>query len=78
MLDVMERCLSDRYESWSPKLKEMVPSLGTELSSESALFEQVWSWTKVLELDKPANGMPPAPADSDAHSDAERPAVSAE
>jgi hypothetical protein len=79
MLDVIERCLSDRYESWSPKLKEMVPSLGTELSSESALFEQVWSWgTKVLELDKPANGMPPAPADSDVHSDAERLAVSDE
>jgi malate dehydrogenase (quinone) len=79
MLDVIERCLSDRYESWSPKLKEMVPSLGTELSSESALFEQVWSWgRKVLELDKPANGMPPAPADSDVHSDAERLAVSDE
>lgn len=53
MLDVMERCFADRYPSWLPKLKEMVPSLGTELSNEPALFEEVWSWgTKVLKLDK--------------------------
>jgi malate dehydrogenase (quinone) len=61
MLDVMERCFSDRYPSWLPKLKEMVPSLGAELSSEPALFEEVWSWgTEVLKLDKPADGVPPA------------------
>jgi malate dehydrogenase (quinone) len=54
MLDVMARCFADRYPSWLPKLKEMVPSLGTELSNEPALFEEVWSWgTKVLKLDKP-------------------------
>ena len=35
MLDVMERCFADRYTaSWQPKLKEMVPSLGTKLSDE--------------------------------------------
>jgi malate dehydrogenase (quinone) len=51
MLDVMERCFADRYPSWLPKLKEMVPSLGAELSNEPALFEEVWSWgTKVLKL----------------------------
>jgi malate dehydrogenase (quinone) len=62
MLDAIERCFSDRYPAWLPKLKEMVPSLGTELSNEPALFEEVWSWgTKVLKLDEPANGMPPAP-----------------
>jgi malate dehydrogenase (quinone) len=62
MLDVMERCFGDRYKSWSPKLKEIVPSLGTELSGEPALFEEVWSWgTKVLKLDRPASGVP-APA----------------
>ena len=55
MIDVMERSFSDRYQSWLPKLKEMVPSLGTELSREPALFSEVWSWgTKVLELDRPA------------------------
>jgi malate dehydrogenase (quinone) len=54
MLDVMERCFADRYPSWLPKLKEMVPSLGTELSNEPTLFEEVWSWgTKVLKLNKP-------------------------
>ena len=54
MIDVMERSFSDRYHSWLPKLKEMVPSLGTELSHEPALFSEVWSWgTKVLELDRP-------------------------
>jgi malate dehydrogenase (quinone) len=63
MLDVMERCFGDRYKSWSPKLKEIVPSLGTELSGEPALFEEVWSWgTKVLKLDRPASGMPAAAA----------------
>jgi malate dehydrogenase (quinone) len=54
MIDVMERCFSDRYRAWLPKIKEMVPSLGTELSSEPALFEELWSWgTKVLKLDQP-------------------------
>ncbi|MGX9790933.1 malate dehydrogenase (quinone) [Mycobacterium sp. MMS18-G62] len=61
MLDVIERCFSDRHRSWLPKLKEMVPSLGTSLSDEPELFEEVWSWgTRVLKLDEPANGLPPA------------------
>jgi malate dehydrogenase (quinone) len=69
MLDVMERCFADRYRGWLPKLKEMVPSLGTELSNEPALFEEVWSWgTKVLKLDKPANGLPVATGPDTAHS----------
>ena len=52
MLDVMERCFSARYQSWLPKLKEMVPSLGTKLSDEPRLFEEVWDWgTGVLGLD---------------------------
>jgi malate dehydrogenase (quinone) len=63
MLDVMERCFGDRYKSWSPKLKEIVPSLGAELSGEPALFEEVWSWgTKVLKLDRPASGVSAAAA----------------
>ena len=53
MLDVMERCFPDRYHVWQPKLKEMVPSLGVELSDEPRLFEEVWAWgTKVLKLDR--------------------------
>ncbi|MCW2688886.1 MAG: hypothetical protein JWR37_3776 [Mycobacterium sp.] len=52
MLEVMQRCFADRYESWQPKLKEMVPSLGTELSNEPVLFDEVWAWgSKVLKLD---------------------------
>lgn len=55
MLDVLERCFPDRYPTWLPVLKEMVPSLGTELSGEPTLFDEVWSWgTKVLQLDSPA------------------------
>jgi malate dehydrogenase (quinone) len=70
MLDVMQRCFSDRYPSWLPKLKHMVPSLGAELSNEPALFEEVWSWgTKVLKLDKPASGLPPAPLPVEAGTD---------
>ena len=38
MVDVLERCFGDRYQSWLPKLKEMVPSLGTRLSDEPRLF----------------------------------------
>ncbi len=59
MFDVMKRCFPDRYQDWQPKLKEMVPSLGIELSNEPKLFEEVWArGTKVLKLDKPASGVP--------------------
>ena len=44
MLDVLERCFANRYQSWLPTLKEMVPSLGARLSDEPALFDEVWSW----------------------------------
>ncbi len=55
MLEVMERCFADQYQGWVPKLKEMVPSLGTKLSAEPALFNEVWDYgTKVLKLDAPA------------------------
>lgn len=51
MIGVLQRCFGDRYQSWLPKLKEMVPSLGTKLSDEPRLFEEVWDWgTAVLDL----------------------------
>jgi malate dehydrogenase (quinone) len=60
MCEVMERCFPDRYESSLPKLKEMVPSLGTKLSNEPALFDKVWSWgSKVLGLDVCGPGVSP-------------------
>ncbi|WP_256387045.1 malate dehydrogenase (quinone) [Mycolicibacterium sp. GF69] len=53
MLDVLERCFAKRYQAWLPKIKEMVPSLGHELSSEPGLFDEVWSHgTRVLRLDE--------------------------
>jgi malate dehydrogenase (quinone) len=52
MVAVLQRCFGDRYQSWLPKLKEMVPSLGTKLSDEPRLFEELWGWgTTVLGLD---------------------------
>ena len=55
MFDVMQRCFPQRYDAWLPKLKEMVPSLGHELSAEPALLDEVWSHgTRVLRLDEPA------------------------
>jgi malate dehydrogenase (quinone) len=55
MLDVLKRCFPDRYSFWLPKLKEMVPSLGTKLSDEPRLFEEVWDWgNRVLGLAGPA------------------------
>jgi malate dehydrogenase (quinone) len=62
MLEVLERCFADRFPAWQPKLKEMVPSFGTELSSEPKLFEEVWAWgTKVLKLDQKATDVPAVP-----------------
>jgi malate dehydrogenase (quinone) len=52
MLEVLERCFANRYQSWLPMLKEMVPSLGAKLSDEPALYDEVWTWgTKMLQLD---------------------------
>jgi malate dehydrogenase (quinone) len=51
MLEVLQRCFAERYRSWLPTLKEMVPSLGVQLSREPGLFDEVWSWgSRVLQL----------------------------
>ena len=51
MLDVLQCCFGNRYQSWLPTLKEMVPSLGVRLSDEPELYDEVWSWgTKTLKL----------------------------
>ncbi|WNG89582.1 malate dehydrogenase (quinone) [Mycobacterium sp. ITM-2016-00317] len=64
MFDVMKRCFADRYPSWETRFKEIVPSLGVQLSDEPALFEQIWAHgTKVLKLDKPAGGVPATSGD---------------
>ena len=45
MLEVLQRCFPDRYHGWLPALKEMVPSLGANLSDEPALAEELHMWT---------------------------------
>ncbi len=51
MIDVLQRCFPSEYADWTPKLKEMVPSLGVKLSENQALFHEVWDWsTKALNL----------------------------
>lgn len=37
MFSVIEKCFPDRIEEWMPRLKQMVPSYGTELSADPAL-----------------------------------------
>ncbi|MBY6313059.1 malate dehydrogenase (quinone) [Rhodococcus kroppenstedtii] len=55
MLEVMQRCFADRYESWKPTLTDMVPSLGTKLAENPRLFDEVWAHTtRVLHLDRSA------------------------
>ncbi|PXX63933.1 malate dehydrogenase (quinone) [Nocardia tenerifensis] len=59
MLDVMQRCFPSEYVAWTPKLKEMIPSLGVKLSENQALFHEVWDWTsKALNLTGGANNTP--------------------
>ncbi len=36
MLDVLSRCFPDRMPGWEPKIREMIPSYGTKLSSDPA------------------------------------------
>ncbi len=37
MLSLIEKCFPDRLEAWTPKLTEMIPSYGTQLSDDPAL-----------------------------------------
>ena len=61
MIEVMQRCFADEYPSWEPKLKEMVPSLGSKLSEEPRLFAEVWEHgTRVLGLGAGAGEPEPA------------------
>lgn len=45
MLDVLQRCFPTEYTEWTPRIKELIPSLGVKLSEDQALFAQVWDWT---------------------------------
>lgn len=62
MMEVMQRCFPGQYPGWQPKLKQMVPSLGSKLSNEPRLFAEVWDHgTKVLGLESRGAGSQPNP-----------------
>ena len=53
MLDVLDRCFPQRMADWRPKIEEMVPSYGTDLAGNKALFDELWAWTtSALRLDQ--------------------------
>jgi malate dehydrogenase (quinone) len=41
MLDVLQRCFPDKYESWLPTLKELIPTIGTTLNDRPAEADRV-------------------------------------
>jgi malate dehydrogenase (quinone) len=41
MLNVMERCFPNEFASWTPRLREIIPSLGANLSEEADLYEEI-------------------------------------
>ncbi len=51
MLNVLQQCFGSRFDGWTPKLTEMIPSYGKKLNDEPALFRRLWDWTnRSLEL----------------------------
>jgi malate dehydrogenase (quinone) len=59
MLEVMQRCFPEEYRGWEPRIKEMVPSLGSKLSEEPRLFTEIWEHgSKVLGLGTRPTGQP--------------------
>ncbi|GAA3959581.1 malate dehydrogenase (quinone) [Gordonia caeni] len=51
MISVLQQCFGDRFDGWQGKLTEMIPSYGTKLNDDPALFRQMWDWTnRSLEL----------------------------
>jgi malate dehydrogenase (quinone) len=45
MIEVLQRCYPSQYESWEGKLREMIPSIGQQLSENPKLFRELWDWT---------------------------------
>jgi malate dehydrogenase (quinone) len=41
MLNVMERCFPNEFAGWTPRLREIIPSLGANLSEEPGLYEEI-------------------------------------
>jgi len=53
MLDLITRCFPQKLEAWTPQLKKMIPSYGTQLSSNTAVARKVIAAT-AKELGIPA------------------------
>lgn len=66
MIEVMQRCFAGQYPKWEGQLREMIPSIGTELVKNPSLYQELWAWTnKALHLVPAAEPAPepePAPA----------------
>ncbi|HLP22419.1 MAG TPA: malate:quinone oxidoreductase [Microbacteriaceae bacterium] len=53
MLEVMERCFPERWSAWSVRLRQLIPSLGSTLSSDATSAAASLAHTAtVLELDR--------------------------
>jgi malate dehydrogenase (quinone) len=51
MLGLIEKCFPDRMDAWKPRLVEMIPSYGTQLSDDPALAEKTIARTaKALKI----------------------------
>lgn len=70
MLNVLRDCFSDRFDGWIPQLKTMIPSFGTKLNDNAALFGEVWEWTdRSLGLAGAPGGRHEAPVRAESSSD---------
>lgn len=53
MIELLERCFGDKMSAWTPKIKELVPSYGTQLSEDPELYKKVWDASqKALKLER--------------------------
>lgn len=53
MLDLLKKCFPDRFSSWQPEIKKMIPSYGTTLTSSPARALAVLSSTAaILQIDQ--------------------------
>ena len=46
MLDIIQKCFPQHMNEWEPKLKEMVPSIGTSLMEDPAFLQEVHKSTE--------------------------------
>ncbi len=53
MLEVMQKCFPDKASRWEPKIKEMIPSYGKQLSDHPELVDELHESTaKALNLEQ--------------------------